>query len=75
MNLHHRQDRLRIEFLLKTDSGYPEDMGVNKPWQPLGIPFDVTHIGHSTFFLYKSFFIFLAGQNICWKNGAKFLFF
>ena len=28
---------LRVEFLLKTDSGYPKDTGVNKPWQPLGI--------------------------------------
>ena len=26
---------LRVEFLLKTDSGYPKDTGVNKPWQPL----------------------------------------
>jgi len=23
---------LRVEFLLKTDSGYPKDTGVNKPW-------------------------------------------
>jgi len=23
--------RLRVEFLLKTDSGYPKDTGVNKP--------------------------------------------
>ena len=30
--------KLRVEFLLKTDSGYPKDTGVNKPWQPLGIP-------------------------------------
>ena len=29
---------LRVEFLLKTDSGYPKDTGVNKPWKPLGIP-------------------------------------
>jgi len=34
----------RVEFLLKTDSGYPKDTGVNKPWQPLGIPFAITHI-------------------------------
>ena len=33
---------LRVEFLLKTDSGYPKDTGVNKPWQPLGIPFAIT---------------------------------
>jgi len=26
---------LKVEFLLKTDSGYPKDTGVNKPWQPL----------------------------------------
>ena len=26
---------VRVEFLLKTDSGYPKDTGVNKPWQPL----------------------------------------
>jgi len=30
---------------LKTDGGYPKDTGVNKPWQPLGIPFSVTPIG------------------------------
>ena len=36
---------LRIEFLLKTDSGYPKHTGVNKPWQPLRIPFAVTPIG------------------------------
>jgi len=36
---------LRVEFLLKTDSGYPKDTGVNKPWQPLGIPFAITSIG------------------------------
>ena len=36
---------LRVEFLLKTDSGYPKDTGVNKPWQPLGIPFARTPIG------------------------------
>jgi len=23
---------LKVEFLLKTDSGYPKDTGVNKPW-------------------------------------------
>jgi len=36
---------LRGEFLLKTDSGYPKDAVVNKPWQPLGIPFAITPIG------------------------------
>ena len=36
---------MRVEFLLKTDSGYPKDTGVNKPWQPLGIPFAITPIG------------------------------
>ena len=30
---------LRVEFLLKTDSEYPKDTGVDKPWQPLRIPF------------------------------------
>jgi len=39
---------LRVEFLLKTDSGYPKDMRVNKPWQPLRIPFAITLIGRST---------------------------
>jgi len=39
------QPCLRVEFLLKTDSGYPKDTGVNKPWQPLGIPFAITPIG------------------------------
>jgi len=32
-------------MLLKTDSGYPKDTGVNKPWQPLGIPSAITPIG------------------------------
>ena len=36
---------LRVEFLLKTNSGYPKDTGVNKPWQPLGIPYAITPIG------------------------------
>ena len=38
---------LRVEFLLKTDRGYPKDSdtGVNKPWQPLGIPSAITPIG------------------------------
>jgi len=36
---------LKVEFLLKTDSGYPKDKGVNKPWQYLGIPFAITPIG------------------------------
>jgi len=36
---------LRVEFLLKTDSGYPKDTAVNKPWQPLGIPSAITPIG------------------------------
>jgi len=35
---------LRVEFLLKTDSGYPKDTGVNKPWQPLRIPFTIIPI-------------------------------
>ena len=32
-------------FLLKTDSGYPKDTGVNKTWQPLRIPSAITSIG------------------------------
>jgi len=36
---------LRVEFLLKTDSGYPKDTGVNKPSQPLRIPSAITPIG------------------------------
>ena len=36
---------LRVEFLLKTDSGYPKDTGVNKPWQPLRIPSHIAPIG------------------------------
>jgi len=31
--------------LLKTDSRYPKDTGVDKPWQPLGIPFARTPMG------------------------------
>ena len=37
-------DTNRVEFLLKTDSGYPKDTGVNKPWQLLGIPFAIIPI-------------------------------
>jgi len=33
-----------IEFSLKTDSGFPKDTRVNKPWQPLGILFAITPI-------------------------------
>jgi len=33
---------LRVELLLKTDSGYPKDAGVTTPWQTLGIPFAIT---------------------------------
>ena len=32
----------RVEFLLKTDSGYPKDAGVTTPWQSLGIPLSIT---------------------------------
>jgi len=41
----HMRARLRVEFLLKTDSGCPKDTGVNKTWKPLGIPFAITPIG------------------------------
>ena len=41
----HSHVPLRVDFLLKTDSGYPKDTGVNKPWQPLGIPSAITPIG------------------------------
>jgi len=37
---------LRVEFLLKTDSGYPKDTGVNKLRPPLRISFAITPIGH-----------------------------
>ena len=36
---------LRVQFLFKTHSWYPKDTGLNKPWQPLGIPFAITPIG------------------------------
>jgi len=38
---------LRVEFLLKTDSGYPRDAGVlfHPRWQTLGVPFALTPIG------------------------------
>jgi len=39
------QSSLRVEFLLKTDSGYPKDTGVTLPWQPLGLPSTITPIG------------------------------
>ena len=42
-NIFVPQTPLRVEFLLKTDSGYPKDTGVNKLWQPLGIPFPGTN--------------------------------
>jgi len=39
---------LRVEFLLKTDSGYPRDAGVffYSRWQTLGVPFALTSICH-----------------------------
>ena len=40
--------------ILKTDSGYPKDTGVNKPWQPLGIPFAITPIGQLLSFFCSS---------------------
>ena len=40
-----RHKHLRVEFLLKTDSGYPKDTGVNKPWQPIGIPSAIAPLG------------------------------
>ena len=43
-------ERMRVEFLFKTDSGYPKDTGLDKPWQLLGIPFAITPIGQ----LYQS---------------------
>jgi len=38
---------LRVEFLLKTDSGYPRDAGVffHARWQTLGVPSALTAIG------------------------------
>jgi len=34
---------LRVEFLLKTNSGYPKEKGeIYLPWQPLGIPSAIT---------------------------------
>ena len=37
---------MRVEFLLKTDSGYPKDTGVTySTWQPLGIPSAIRPIG------------------------------
>ena len=39
------REGLRVEFLLKTDTGYPKDTGLNKPWQPLGILSAITPIG------------------------------
>jgi len=50
MSTDEQSEGLRVEFLLKTDSGYPKDTVVNKPWQPLGIPFAITPIGQ----LYQS---------------------
>jgi len=38
---------LRVEFLLKTDGGYPRDAGVfsHSRWQTLGVPSALTPIG------------------------------
>jgi len=40
-------DPLRVEFLLKTDSGYPRDAGIffHSRWQTLGVPSALTLIG------------------------------
>jgi len=34
----HVASDVRVEFLLKTDSGYPKDTGVNKPWCHMLLP-------------------------------------
>jgi len=39
---------LRVEFLLKTDSGYPKDTGVRTHWKTLGNPSAVKLLGQST---------------------------
>ena len=38
---------LRVEFLSKTDNGYPRDAGIffHSRWQTLGVPFALTPIG------------------------------
>jgi len=36
---------LKVEFLLKTDSGYPKDAGVNTKYETLGIIFNITTLG------------------------------
>jgi len=38
-------EALRVEFLLKTDSGYPKYAGVGTPWSTLGIPSAITPLG------------------------------
>ena len=36
---------LRVEFLLKTDSGYPKYAGVGTAWSTLGITSAITPLG------------------------------
>jgi len=36
---------LRIEFLLRTESGYFQVAGLTTHWQTLGIPFAITPLG------------------------------
>jgi len=47
---------LRVEFLLKTDSGYLRDTGVffHSRWQPLRVPFALTPSGLKVEFLLKT---------------------
>jgi len=46
-NAHTCSVALRVEFLLKTDGGYPRDAGVffYSRWQTLGVPSALTPIG------------------------------
>jgi len=65
------QSHLRVEFLYKTDGGYPRDAGVffHSPWQTLGVPSVLTPIGQ----LYQSLFLSPIGARTL-KIKALFLF-
>jgi len=44
---------LTVDYLLRTDSGCPQDAGVTTPWQTMGISFAITPLDQ----LHRSFFL------------------
>jgi len=51
----HESVCLRVQFLLKTDFGYPEDVDVITPWQPREIFFAIAPSVSSTSLWHRLF--------------------